>query len=108
MHETGFPRHGYIGTVDVAGDRVSKTDFTFGHGPAIRFVCELDPAGGPRARNALPGGETFDPQSPHYRDQLELWRKNQTFDLAFRPADVIASAGVEFASNHLGRIRIAP
>ena len=77
-------------------------------GPAIRFVCELDPATGPRAKNALPGGETFDPTSPHYRDQMDLWRKNRTFDLAFRAADVVASAEREHAKNQLGRIRIAP
>jgi penicillin amidase len=108
MHANGFPRHGYVGTVDVGGQGISTTDFTYSSGPAIRFVCDLDPALGPRARNALPGGEIFDPDSPHYRDQLELWRKNRTFDLAFRPAEVLAGADVEYAKNHIGRIRIAP
>jgi penicillin amidase len=108
MHPTGFPRHGYVGTVDVGGQGISQTDFTYSSGPAIRFACELDPALGPRARNAIPGGEIFDPASPHYRDQLELWRKNKTFDLAFRPAEVLAGADVEYAKNHIGRIRIQP
>jgi penicillin amidase len=104
----GFPRHGYFGTVDVAGRGPSTSDFTYASGPAIRFVCELDPANGPRARNALPGGEVFDPTSPHYRDQIELWRKNKTFDLAFRAADVVASANKEYAAHKLGRIRFEP
>jgi penicillin amidase len=105
-YPTGFPRHGYYGTVDVASPQTTG-DFSYSSGPAIRFVCELDPSG-PRGRNALPGGETFDPSSPHYRDQMELWRKNKTFDLAFKAADVVASAQKENDKNHLGRIRITP
>jgi len=103
----GFPRHGYFGTVDVAGPTTSQA-FSYSSGPAIRFVCELDKATGPHAKNALPGGEIFDPSSPHYRDQMELWRKNKTFDLAFRAADVVMSALKENETNHLGRIRITP
>jgi penicillin amidase len=108
MHVNGFPRHGDVGTVDVGGEAISKTDFTYSNGPAIRFVCELDPVLGPRGRNALPGGETFDPASPHYRDQLELWRQNKTFDLPFRPAEVLAGADLELTKNHVGRLRISP
>jgi len=106
MFAGGFPRHGYYGTVDV-GSPTSRADYSFDHGPAIRFVCDLDPTG-PHAKNALPGGETFDPASPHYRDQMELWRKNKTFDLAFRAAEVVASALAENAKNKLGRIHLTP
>lgn len=106
-YKSGFPRHGDDGTVDVAGHGMSKTDFTYGEGPAIRFVCELGPDG-PVGRNALPGGQVFDPASPHYADQLALWRKNQTFDLAFKDADVLKSAAREFQQNGLGRIRFTP
>ena len=45
------------------GSPTSRADYSFDHGPAIRFVCDLDPTG-PHAKNALPGGETFDPASP--------------------------------------------
>ncbi len=100
----GFPRHGGNGTVDVGYHGISTDDFTYAAGPAIRFVCELDP-GGPRARNVLPGGETFDPSSPHYADQMELWRKNKAFDLAFSEADVVQSALKEKAARGLGRVR---
>lgn len=106
-YPNGFPRHGDDGTVDVGHHGLSTTDFTYSEGPAIRFVCELT-KNGPRGRNALPGGEIFDPKSPHYRDQMELWRKNQTFDLAFADADVLASANDEYAKNGLGRIRFEP
>ena len=107
MYPNGFPRHGAIGTVDVGGDSLDLADYTYTHGPAIRFVAELDPKG-VHARNALPGGEVLDPMSPHYRDQLELWRKNKTFDLAFVESDVAASARVELKTNGDGRIHFTP
>jgi penicillin amidase len=108
MYPNGFPRHGDIGTVDAAGEKLDIGDYTYVDGPAIRFVAELDPKTGPHARNALPGGEQFDPASPHYRDQMELWRHNQTFDLAFAEGDVAASAKVELGKNGVGRVRFTP
>jgi penicillin amidase len=106
-YPNGFPRHGDIGTVDAAGDSIDIGDFSYNHGPAIRFVAELDPKG-PHARNILPGGETLDPMSPHYRDMMELYRKNKTIDLAFGESDVAASAKVEFMKNGDGRVRFSP
>ena len=103
----GFPRHGGIGTVDVGDYGLSTTDFSYSEGPAIRFVCDLDPSG-PKARNALPGGEIFDPASPHYVDQLELWRQNKTFDLAFQLGDVVASATKEQAKNGAAHTQFKP
>jgi penicillin amidase len=104
-YPNGFPRHGAPETVDPGGEVGS---FTYNQGPGIRFVCELDPMNGPTARNVLPGGETFDPSSPHYKDQMELWRKNKTFNLAFKDADVIQSAQTEYTTNNIGRIRFQP
>ena len=86
----------------------SLTDFTYDHGPAIRFTCELDPTKGPQGRNVLPGGEVFDPASPHYRDQMELWRKNQTINWSYQDADVVSSAQVEFQKNAIGRTHFEP
>lgn len=107
-YESGFPRQGGIGTVDVAGYSASSAhDFTNDHGPAMRFVCEITKEG-PKARNVLPGGQVFDPKSPHYRDQMELWRKNQSFDLAFTDSEVVASAEKEWEKNQIGRIRFSP
>jgi len=107
MYPNGFPRHGDIGTVDAAGDALDIGDFTYNHGPAIRFVCELDPKG-PHARNVLPGGEVLDTMSPHYRDMMELYRKNKTIDLAFAESDVAASAKIEFMKNGGGRVHFSP
>lgn len=105
----GFPRPGTIGTVDVAGYAFGEADydFTSTHGPAMRFVCELTPEG-PKARNVLPGGQVFDPKSPHYRDQMDLWRNNQSFDVAFTDDDVKKSALAEWEKNQIGRIRFVP
>ncbi len=108
QHPNGYPRHGDNGTVDVAGHGLDLTNFTQeDNGPAIRFVAELDPAG-PKARNALPGGEIFDPTSPHYDDQLQLWLQNKTFDFAFADADVLAQAMAEYQKNQIGRWRFSP
>ncbi len=104
-YPNGFPRHGAPETVDPGGDVGA---YTYNHGPGIRFVCELDPVNGPIARNALPGGEAFDPASPHYKDQMELWRKNKTFNLAYKDADVLTSAQTEYTTNNIGRIRFSP
>lgn len=90
----GFPRHGDQFSIDAAEygfvGAGSKLDFTYGAGPTQRFVVDLDPAG-PRAFNALPGGEVWDPRSPHFRDEAELWRRNQTHPVPFLLADVIAA-----------------
>jgi penicillin G amidase len=106
-YPNGYPRHGDDGTVDVGTHGFSLTDFTYDEGPAIRFGCQLAP-GALHAMNALPGGEITDPASPHYQDQLALWLKNQTFDLAFYPADVEASAKTEYATNKDGRLHFQP
>ncbi len=103
----GFPRPGTNGTVDVGAHGLSTSRFTFQDGAAIRFVCEMTPKG-PHARNALPGGQIFDPESPHYRDQVELWRKNRTFDLAFQDDEVLKSAQVEQQQRGFGRTRFIP
>ena len=108
-HPNGYPRHGDNGTVDVGPRGLAPDDFACEDlGPAIRFVVELDPVKGPTARNALPGGEIFDPQSPHYQDQLALWLKNQTFDYAYADADVVSQAQQVYQKNQLGRLRFIP
>jgi penicillin amidase len=107
-HPNGYPRHGDIDSVDAAGDSATPGQYTYAHGPAIRFACELDRKQGPRARNVLPGGEVLDPASPHYADMMERWRRNQTFDLAFTDADVAATARAEQAAHGNGRLQILP
>lgn len=107
LFPAGFPRPGANGTVDVGPHSLSSGRYSFGFGAAMRFVCEMTPSG-PRAKNALPGGQVFDPDSPHYRDQLELWLGNRTFDLAFRDEEVVRSAEAEHKGRGIGRIRFVP
>ncbi|AUX45968.1 uncharacterized protein SOCE26_074700 [Sorangium cellulosum] len=89
----GFPRGGDQFAVDSSDYRLSwaldeSPDFRYVHGPSQRLVVELDPAG-PKAWNAIPGGNVWDAESPHFRDQAELWRKNQTHLVPFLLPDVI-------------------
>ncbi len=90
----GFPRPGDQFSVDACGFGYAPLDqdpkFTYNHGPSQRFVVDLDPAG-LKAWNALPGGAIWDAKSPHFRDEAELWRKNQVHPVPFAIADVIAA-----------------
>ncbi|HVK65735.1 MAG TPA: penicillin acylase family protein [Polyangium sp.] len=92
----GFPRHGDNFSVDSSDfsltarlDVTPRYDYDFG--PTQRLVVDLDPEG-PRSWNALPGGVVWDSQSPHFRDQAELWRKNQTRRVPFLLPEVVAAA----------------
>jgi penicillin amidase len=106
-YPNGYPRHGDDGTVDVGKHGLSLTDFTYNAGPAIRFGADLNPAG-ITSQNALPGGQVFNPSSPHYQDQLVYWLKGQPFPLAQTLAAVNASAQMEYATNKDGRVRFNP
>ncbi|MCS6915239.1 MAG: penicillin acylase family protein [Myxococcota bacterium] len=113
MFPTGVPRHGDLFAVDVGsfgvrleGPRL-ESDFAFRHGAAMRFVAELG-SDGPRGWNVLPGGQRFDPGSPHHADQFELWRHNLAFPLPFRPEEVAASARREAERGEPARVDIVP
>ena len=58
--------------------------------PVIVTLVELDPSG-PKAWNALPGGAVWNPMSTHFKDEAELWRRNQTHPVPFLLDDVIAA-----------------
>lgn len=102
------PRHGGDGTVDVASHGIEDDDYTYGSGASIRFVCELDPKLGPIARNVIPGGEVFDPKSPHFSDLYDLYVQNQTTELAFSKTDVAARAKQELEKNKTRGIVFVP
>jgi penicillin amidase len=91
----GFPRHGDGFNIDVGeyavGAPLASTSFDYHHGPTQRFVIDMDPKG-PVARNVLPGGEIWDPASPHFADEAERWRRNQNRPMPFLRADVIGAA----------------
>jgi penicillin amidase len=92
----GFPRHGDGYNVDsafydtpVALD--GNASFAYADGPTQRFVIEMDPKG-PIGRNVLPGGNVWDSRDPHFRDEAELWRRNQNRPFAFAVGDVVGAA----------------
>ena len=92
----GFPRHGDgfnidVGEPDAIPVNLADATFTYSAGPTQRFVIDMDPSG-PVARNVLPGGEIWDNQSPHFRDEAELWRRNENHPLPFSHDDVLADA----------------
>ena len=92
----GFPRHGDLHVIDASFhgatnyDAAQKPDFSYSSGPAQRFVAELDPKG-PHAKNALPGGNVWDTSSSHFRDEAELWRRNQTHAIPMTIDEVVAA-----------------
>ena len=100
----GFPRHGDGYNIDVAGYALpakldSTADFTYSHGPTQRLVIDMDPKG-PIARNALPGGNVWDSQDPHFRDEAERWRRNQNRPVPFAASDVIEAAESRIVFEH--------
>lgn len=89
-HPDGFPRHGDWGCVDPGnfrGGLWGTEDFSFGSGASQRLVVEMRPEG-PRAWNALPGGQSIDPASPHKSDEAEAWVRNEQPPLHFERDDV--------------------
>ena len=95
VFKQGFPRHGDNFAVDSSDFATAVAldgglDFTYGHGPAQRFVVDMAPEG-PKAWNALPGGAVWDHESPHFRDEAELWRKNETHAIPYTLDEVVAA-----------------
>ncbi len=91
MFPNGFPRHGGLDVVDASQPGLGGTNFSFGSGASQRFVVELDPAG-PRAFNAIPGGQSMVRNNSHFRDGAELWRQNQYHPVPLRVTDVVAAS----------------
>ena len=44
-----------------------------------------------RSRFVLPGGQSGNPLSPHYDDQLDLWLRGQGLAMAWTEAEVVAA-----------------
>ena len=87
----GYPRHGDNFCVDAANAGLSDTKFTYSSGAAIRNVYIMD-ADNPRAETIIPGGEDSAVGRPHYADQFELWKVNQTHPLHSQVADLLPDA----------------
>ena len=88
----GFPRHGDNFVVDACNYSLwNRENYSYSSGPQQRLVVEMRPDG-PRVWNARPGGQSQDPSSPHFADDVEFWRKNQAPELFFREKDVVEHA----------------
>ncbi len=88
----GFPRHGDWGNVDPGNFGLWNTErFSFGSGASQRLVVEMTPDG-PLAFNAIPGGQSIDPNSPHKADEAAFWIRNEQPPLYFTESDVAAHA----------------
>jgi penicillin amidase len=89
----GFPRHGDFGAVDVGNFSLwAPSSFMHTSGPSQRLVVEMLP-GGPKAYNALPGGQSIDTRSPHHDDEARMyWINNLQPQVNFVEADVVRNA----------------
>jgi penicillin amidase len=91
MFPDGFPRHGDRGVVDASNFGLgTTTDYSYGSGPVQRLVVEMTPDR-PMAVNALPGGESIDPDSPHHADEMEHWRINEAPPMNWTEDEVLAA-----------------
>lgn len=93
-----------IGPLPAAGDGMTvnlgfyrhSNPYTQTVGAALRFLVELENS--PRSGFVLPSGQSGHPLSPHYRDQTELWRRNER----------IALDSVKSATSHSRHLLLKP
>lgn len=94
-----LPLGGDANTVNPApvdpADPLANPDFAIA---SLRFAVEA--GAWEHARFVLPGGQSGNPFSPHYRDQVALWLRGDAFTIAWDRADVLR------ATRHL--LRLAP
>ncbi|HST64070.1 MAG TPA: penicillin acylase family protein, partial [Mycobacteriales bacterium] len=86
----GVPVDGGYGTVDAAAHdpRADSPDgFTFGSGPARRYVGVLTRSG-PVGRSALPGGTSALPTDRHYLDLLPAYLTDDSYPVRVRERDI--------------------
>ena len=87
-----LPRPGDHGAVDAAAPSFAvDADYTYGSGPVMRMVIELN-NGRVRGQNILPGGNSGLPSSPFFDDQARLWVANETLPLHYELSDVVTHA----------------
>ncbi|MES1226147.1 MAG: penicillin acylase family protein, partial [Bacteroidota bacterium] len=56
------------------------------------FICAVEFGKKIKAKSLLAGGESGDPSSPHFKDQLEMYRKGEFKDVLFYKDDVVKHA----------------
>ena len=75
----GHPLSGSDLTLSARGAGEDVTD-----GPSWRMVVDLSDIG--RTVGVFPGGQSGDPQSPHYDDMIDLWVRDEYVSLPFHAA----------------------
>ena len=60
-------------------------------GPSLRLIVDLKQPDA--SRWVIPGGSSGDPLSPHYADQVDLWRRNEYLPMRFFTLDEAHRAG---------------
>jgi acyl-homoserine lactone acylase PvdQ len=60
-------------------------------GPSLRVIVDLKHP--ETARWVIPGGSSGDPQSPHYADQVDLWRRGEYLPMRFLPLEAARRSG---------------
>ncbi|KAB2881778.1 MAG: acyl-homoserine-lactone acylase, partial [Kofleriaceae bacterium] len=68
--------------------------YVVNYGSSFIMATEHTPAG-PRARALLTYGNSSDPASPHYRDQLERFADGALRPVLFTEADIAADPALE-------------
>ena len=89
--EGGVPRPGDWANINVCNGGITGFGFKCGGGPVQRLVVEMDPESGPKATLEFPGGQVFDPTSPHFNDQLQHWLAHEPQAIHFTPDQVVAA-----------------
>jgi penicillin G amidase len=91
-HATGFGRAGDNFSINRADHGWSSLDFAQRpDGPALRLLAEARPGQPIALRWSLPGGAIFDRRSPHYRDLLDRYLTDESFDVPIAIPDIAAA-----------------
>ena len=88
----GFPRPGDHFAVDAANPTITRPDFFYSTGPAMRMVISLGADGHVSGQNVIPGGQSGITTSPYFADQARMWLGNEAIPLRFHVEDVAAGA----------------
>ncbi len=92
----GVATDGGFGVVDASSHnpRASTVSgFTFGSGPARRFVSEAKTRR-PNAVQVIPGGESGNPAGPWFGNQLGRWLTNDYHPVLMQPGDILRNTTV--------------
>jgi penicillin amidase len=90
----GIPTDGGFGVVDASSHSVRASglnSFTYGSGPARRFVAEARPSH-PRAVQVIPGGASGTPGQPFFGNQLSLWLADEYHTVTLQRGEVESKA----------------